>query len=156
MWLTASGTTLAPVPRPARFYNFSDRAAWKNHLITRNDAYPTGPFEDCVATVPTTIPYGPAIEPFLSRLGLTFTADPKSSPGLAPIEIAYAGQNADDPDIVYRDKPGLFGLRMALGSLGKAPFEPGTSTIAQPTDEATAARYLHYAKPLLAWYRHND
>jgi hypothetical protein len=153
-WLTASGARPSPVPRPALFYNFSDTAAWKNHLVMRNDPLPKGTFEDCIATVPTTVPYGPAIETFLSRLGLTFAVDSNSTAGLTPIEIAYAGQDASDPDIIYRDKPGLFGLRVALAQLGKAPFEPGTSKIVQPTDEATAARYLRYAAPILNWYRY--
>jgi len=71
---------------------------------------------------------------------------------MTPIEIGYAGQNARDPDIIYRHKPGLFGLRLALSQLGQAPFVPGTSKIVQPTDDSTAARYLRYATPLLNWY----
>lgn len=151
-WMTAAGSSPSPVPRPALFYSFSDPAPWKKHLITRNDPLPKGTFEDCIATVPTTVPYGPKIETFLSRFGLTFAGDPTKTPGLTPIEIAYAGQNAEDPDIIYRDKPGLFGLRGALAQLGDSPFKPGTSEIVQPTDEATAARYLRYATPLLTWY----
>lgn len=46
------------------------------------------------------------------------------------------------------------GLRIALEQLGQAPFVPGTSKIVQPADDATAARYLRYATPLLNWYRH--
>jgi hypothetical protein len=105
-----------------------------------------------VATVPTTVPYGPAIENFLNRFGLTFAADSNPTPGATPIEIAYAGQNASDPDIIYRDKPGLFGLRIALAQLGQAAFAPRTSKIVQPKDDSTAARYLRYAMPLLDWY----
>jgi hypothetical protein len=142
------------VPRPALFYNFSDSASWKMHLITRNDPLPKGTFEDCIATVPTTVPYGPKIETFLSRFGLTFAGDRIKTAGLTPIEIAYAGQNAEDPDIIYRDKPGLFGLRGALAPLGDSAFKPGTSEIVQPTDEVTAARYLRYAAPLLNWYQY--
>ena len=152
-WMTVSNGDLSPVPRRVRFFSFSDRAAWRSHLITRNGPFPDGPFEDCLATVPTTVPYGPAIETFLSRFGLTFLAGANATGDRTPIEIAYAGQNPADPDIIYRDAPGLFGLRMALAALGKAPFEPGTSKIIQPTDEATAARYLRYATPLLTWYR---
>ena len=129
-------------------------AAWKTHLVTRNDPIPKGTFENCDATVPTTVPYGSAIEAFLAKHGLTFAADPSTTAGLTPIEIAYAGQDASDPDVIYRDKPGLFGLRMALGSLGQTPFEPGTSKIVQPTDDATAAAYLRYATPLLDWYHY--
>lgn len=151
-WFTASGATPSPVPRPARFYSFSDTAAWKKHLVTRNGPFPKGTFEDCVATVPTAVPYGDAIESFLGRFGLTFVADPNGAAGLTPVEIAYAGQDASDPDIIYRDKPGLFGLRIALAQLGKTPFESGTSKIVQPTNDATAARYLRYATPLLSWY----
>jgi hypothetical protein len=153
-WLTAAGSSPSPVPRPALFYGFSDSAVWKKHLITRNDPVPKGTFEDCIATVPTTVRYGPEIETFLSRFGLTFAGDRIRTAGLTPIEIAYAGQNAEDPDIIYRDKPGLFGLRGALGQLGDSVFKPGTSEIVQPTDEATAARYLRYATPLLTWYRY--
>jgi hypothetical protein len=140
------------VPRPAKFFSFSDKAAWKGHLVTRNGPFPKGTFELCEATVPNTIPYGPAIEPFLNRFGLTFVADSSRPAGMTPIEIAYAGQNASDPDIIYRHKPGLFGLRIALSQLGQAPFVPGTSKIVQPTDDSTAARYLRYATPLLNWY----
>lgn len=153
-WMTSAGSRPSPVPRPAVFHSFSDPAAWKKHLITRNDPLPKGTFEDCIATVPTTIPYGPRIETFLNRFGLTFAGDRTNTAGLTPIEIAYAGQNAEDPDIIYRDKPGLFGLRGALAQLGDSPFKPGTSEIVQPTDEATAARYLRYATPLLNWYRY--
>jgi len=153
-WVTASGAQIAPAPRPALFFEFSDKAAWSQHVFTRNDSLPKGTFEYCVATVPTTVPYGPEIQTFLGRFGLTFAADSDSVAGLTSIEIAYAGQNADDPDIIYQDKPGLFGLRIALGQLGKAPFEPGTSKIVPPTDDATASRYLRYAKPLLDWYRY--
>ncbi len=106
----------------------------------------------CEATVPTAIPYGPAIETFLGRFGLIFGARTNTSAGLTPIEIAYAGQNASDPDIIYHDKPGLFGLEMALGGLGTTPFVAGTSKIIQPTDDATAALFLKYATPLLNWY----
>jgi len=154
LWLIDAAGKPSPAPRPATFYNFSDTVRWKSHLVTRNDPLPMGTFEECVATVPTTVPYGPAIEPFLSQFGLTFAADPSSGSGLTPIEIAYAGQNAGDPDVIYRDKPGLFGLRLALAQLGLAPFEPGTSKIVQPTDVATAARYLRNATPLLNWYRY--
>jgi len=153
-WWTAAGSKLSPAPRPARFYRFSESAAWKEHLITRNDPFPAGTFEYCVATVPTTVRYGPDIAAFLSRLGLRFAADPTRAEGLTPIEIAYAGANADDPDIIYREKPGLFGLKMALAGLGDGAFKPGTSEIVQPTDEATAARYLRHARPLLNWYRY--
>lgn len=151
-WFTAAGSSPSPAPRPALFYSFSDTAAWKDHLITRNNPPLKGTFEDCSATVPTTVPYGPAIETFLAHYGLTFAADPNATPGLTPIEIAYAGQDPGDPDIVYRDKPGLFGLSMALAHLGKTAFEPGTSTIVQPSDEKTATRYWNYALPLLRWY----
>jgi hypothetical protein len=156
LWFAASGATPSPVPRPALFYNFSDTANWKRHLVTRRDALPKGTFEDCEATVPTTVTYGPAIEPFLRRFGLTFAGDPKTPAGLTPIEIAYAGQDSDDPDIIYRDKPGLFGLRMALAQIGTTPFDTGSSKIVQPTDDATAARYLQYATPLLDWYRYKS
>lgn len=149
-WLKSGGTKFVPYPRPVRFYNFADSAAWKMHIVTRYDPLPTHTFEDCSATVPTAVPYGPAIETFLSRYGLTF--GPQGPTGLTAIEIAYAGQNSSDPDIIYHDEPGLFGLRLALTPLGQAPFEAGTSKIVQPTDEATATRYLRYAKPLLAWY----
>jgi hypothetical protein len=151
-WLVAAGGTPSPVPRPAKFSSFSDTAAWKSHLVTRNGPFPKGTFELCAATVPNTIPYGPAIEPFLHRFKLTFVADPNRPAGMTPIEIAYAGQNASDPDIIYRHKPGLFGLRIALSQLGQAPFVPGTSKIVQPTDDSTAARYLRFATPLLNWY----
>lgn len=151
-WLTASGGTPTAVPRPAVFYSFSDRAAWKDHLITRNDPLPKGTFEECAATVPTTVPYGPAIDSFLRRFGLTFVADSNGTPGLTPIEIAYAGQDANDPDMIYHDEPGLFGLKMALAQLGRTPFEPGTSKIIQPAEGKTAARYWKYALPLLRWY----
>ena len=149
-WLTDSGNK--PAPRPALFYDFSDRDAWKTHLLTRNDPTPKGIFEECQATVPTTVPYGPDIETFLKPLGLSFAADPDRPAGLAPIEIAYAGQDPSDPDIIYRDEPGLFGLDIALHQIGGSPFEPGTSKIIKPTDEETAVTYLKYAKPLLDWY----
>ena len=151
-WLVGAGGRASPAPRPAQFYGFSDTAAWKSHVVTRNDPIPNGTFEDCEATVPTTVPYGPAIESFLHRLGLTFAADPNRTPRTTPIEIAYAGQNASDPDVIYRHKPGLFGLRIALAQLGQAAFVPTTSKIVQPTDDSTAARYLRYATPLLNWY----
>jgi hypothetical protein len=156
LWFAASGATPSPVPRPALFYNFSNTGRWKSHLVTRKDPLPKGTFEDCEATVPTTVTYGPAIEPFLRRFGLTFAGDPNTPASLTPIEIAYAGQNSDDPDIIYRDKPGLFGLRMALAQIGTTPFEPGTSKIVQPTNDATAAQYLQYATPLLNWYRYKS
>lgn len=149
---TTIAGNLSPAKRPARFYDFSAPAAWKSHLLTRNDALPQGTFQICQATVPTTVRYGPAIADFLSPLGLSFAAEPTHPAGLTPIDIAYAGQSASDPDIIYRDKPSLFGLRGALGQLGQAPFEPGTSKIIQPTDDATAAQYLRYATPLLDWY----
>jgi hypothetical protein len=155
-WWSADGSRPSPAPRPARFYRFSESAAWKEHLITRNDPYPRGTFDYCVATVPTTVPYGPEIATFLSQFGLRFVADRTKAEGLTPIEIAYAGANADDPDIIYRDKPGLFGLRMALAGLGDGAFKPGTTEIVQPTDEATAARYLRYARPLLDWYQYKS
>lgn len=152
VWLKEAGGRPSPVPRPAQFYDFADPAAWKSRIVTRDDLPSSGTVDDCVATVPTTVPYDAAIEQFLGRYGLTFGAEPHHAAGLTPIEIAYAGQNASDPDIIYRDKPGLFGLRLALSPLGKAAFEPGTSKIVQPADEATAARYLRYATPLLSWY----
>lgn len=156
LWAKTSAGSLSPVPRPARFYSFSDPAAWKKHIVTRDDLPATGTYEDCEATVPTTVPYGPAIESFLSQFGLTFGTDPNRAAGLTPIEIAYAGQNASDPDIIYHDQPGLFGLRLALAPLGEGPFEPGSSKIIQPTDDATAERYLRFAAPLLSWYGYNN
>src|SRR4051812_21821091 len=113
-WSKATGARPAPVPRPASFSSFSGSSAWRKHLITRNGPFPKGVFEDCIATVPTTVSCGPGIETFLGQFGLTFVADEVRSADLTPIEIAYAGQNAEDPDIIYRDEPGLFGLRIAL------------------------------------------
>jgi hypothetical protein len=153
-WLTSAGSALSPAPRPAKFYGFAESAAWKDHLITRNDPYPSGSFESCVATIPTTVPYGPEIRTFLSRVGLRFAADPSGTESLTPVEIAYAGQDAEDPDIIYRDKPGLFGLRMALAGLGDDAFKAGTSEIVQPTADEAATRYLRYATPLLNWYQY--
>lgn len=153
-WFTAAGSAPSPAPRPGKFYGFAESAAWKDHLITRNDPYPSGTFEYCVATVPTTVPYGPEIGTFLSRSGLRFVADSSGTESLIPVEIAYAGHDADDPDIIYRDKPGLFGLRMALTGLGDDAFKPGTSEIVQPADDETATRYLRYATPLLNWYQY--
>lgn len=150
-FLHSSGGQMEPAPQPAQFYSFSDTARWTDHRITRNDPRPSGTFEECEATVPTTVPYGPKIEDFLNPLGLTFDgANP--APGLKSIEIAYAGQNASDPDIIYRDKPGLFGLEMALQQLGHTPFKGSTSEIIQPATDAAATQYLQYAKPLLDWY----
>lgn len=151
-WFALKAGKPSPSPKAAQFFDFTDTAAWKSHLITRVDPQPTGDFEDCEATVPTTVPYGPAIETFLGRYGLAFAGDPDRPKAATPVEIAYAGQDASDPDIVFHDKPGLFGLRIALAQLGDAPFQPGTSKIVQPADEATAAEYLRYATPLLDWY----
>lgn len=149
-WFVNVAGSLSPAPQApvGAFYDFSDTTAWMSHTVTR-DNIPSGTFEMCGATVPTTVPYGPAIESFLAGHGLVFGT---TAPGLTPIEIAYAGQNASDPDIIYRDKPGLFGLRLALGGLGTKPFVPGTSKIIQPKDAATATEYLQYAQPLLTWY----
>lgn len=151
-WLTNTAGSIEPVAHVAAFYNFSDTAAWKTHIVTRDDMAPSGTFELCEADIPTTVPYGPAIETFLRGYGLTFVAHPLSDPHLTRIEITYAGQNARDPDIIYRDKPGLFGLENALHQLGAAAFVPGTSKIIQPTNNAGAMQYLTYAKPLLDWY----
>lgn len=156
VWLRNAGETPTPVPRPVTFYDFSERAAWNGHLVTRDEmALRTGTYEDCEATVPTTVPYGPEIETFLSQYGLTFGDASGDARGLTPIEITYAGQNTSDPDIIYRDTPGLFGLRQALTPVGTTAFEPGTTKIVQPTDAATASRYLRYAAPLLRWYGYN-
>jgi len=99
--------------------------------------------------VPASVPYGQDIESYLAPYGLVFGP---SAPGLESVEIAYPGQNASDPDRIYRDKPGLFGLRVALGQLGTSAFEPGTSKVLQPTTDARARTYLRFARPLLRWY----
>jgi hypothetical protein len=154
-WLTADGSSTAPAPRPVEFYDFSEPSAWSDHLVTRNDPFPQGTFQYCSATVPDAVPYGASgIRMFLAQFGLRFAADPSSASDLTSIEIAYAGQDADDPDLIYRDMPGLFGLRMALSALGQDAFIPGTSEIVRPTDEPTAAEYLRYATPLLDWYQY--
>lgn len=150
VWLKTTNRAPSAVPRPARFYSFSTSNAWQHHIVTRWDAAPHGAYETCEATVPTTVPYGPEIETFLAARGLFFGSNP--TPGLTRIEIAYAGQNASDPDIVYRDRPGLFGLRIALAPLGKRVFVTSSTNIIPPADDATAARYLRYATPLLNWY----
>jgi hypothetical protein len=153
LWFSNAAGAPAPAAKVAQFYDFSARDSWKSHLVTRADPVPKGTFESCEATVPTTVPYSPSsIEDFLKPLGLTFVAHTSRSSSLTPIEIAYAGQDESDPDVIYRDKPGLFGLRIALVPLSDTAFQPGTSEIIQPTDEATASEYLRYAKPLLDWY----
>jgi hypothetical protein len=154
LWINvAADGTKAAAQRPVEFYSFADSADWKSHTITRFDAYPVGSDETCEANVPTTVPYGPAIESFLNPLGLTFWHGQHHAAGLTLIEIAYAGQNSSDPDIIYFNQPGLFGLRIALTPLATSgAFVSNTSKIVQPTDDATAAKYLKYAKPLLAWY----
>ena len=152
-WFRATKGHPAPVARPTHFYDFSHTAGgWRAHTITRFDPLPRGVFEMCSANVPTSVPYGLGIEDFLRQYGLVFGVDKRHARGLQPIEIAYAGQNASDPDIIYHDQPGLFALSIALRALGDAPFEPGTSRIIPPTDQATATRYLSYAAPLLSWY----
>ena len=152
-WFNNVNGNPVPTSRAALFYDFRSNSTWKSHVVTRNDSLPKGVFELCVATVPNRVPYAATgIERFLRPLGLTFAADPSRPTGLTPIEIAYAGQNASDPDVIYSDKPGLFGLRIALAQLGKEPFGPGTSKIIQPIDEQTAGTYLRYAQPLLDWY----
>lgn len=152
-WFDGMAGHVSPAQRPALFYNFSDRNRWRAHLITRADRTPRGLFEACGATVPNSVPYTPAdIENFLRPFGLVFVADRYRAAGLIPTEIAYAGQSPSDPDIVYADEPGLFGLRLALSQLGTAAFKPGTTSIVQPADAATAALYLRYTKPLLDWY----
>jgi hypothetical protein len=139
--------------QPVEFYSFADSADWKSHIITRWDTYPVGTDETCGANVPTTVPYGPAIESFLNPHGLTFYYGQSHAAGLTLIEISYAGANSSDPDIIYFNRPGLFGLRLALGPLAASGvFVINTTKIVQPTDSATAAKYLEYAKPLLRWY----
>jgi hypothetical protein len=154
VWLNvAADGTKTPAQQPVEFYSFADSARWKSHIITRFDTFPVGTDEICAANVPATVPYGPAIESFLNPLGLTFYYGQNHAAGLTLIEIDYAGQNSSDPDIIYFHQPGLFGLRIALGPLAASgAFVSNTSKIVQPTDGATAAKYLKYAKPLLNWY----
>jgi len=39
-WFINAGATPSPAPKPSQFYDFTDPAPWKKHLITRNDPLP--------------------------------------------------------------------------------------------------------------------
>lgn len=130
------------------FYSYADRAAWQSHLQLHLDHVGTS-FEICEATVPVSVPNGPAVNTFLARYGLI---NGISEPGKTTVEIDYLGQGPPFLKSDYRDKPGLYGLYLAFFALRPDPFMSDAAKPTPPTDDATATKYLQYAQPLLAWY----
>jgi len=135
------------------FYSLkSDTSRWQPYLDFRDDTTAQQPGTHCGINIPTSYPYGSAIDEFLRPHGYWFYDAGSAHDGLKRVEIAYAGQNSSDPDIIYFSKPGLFGLRIAFAPLQESAFKPNSAKIIQPTDDPTAAKYLQHAKPLLDWY----
>lgn len=148
---TADGHVLQS-ERPVGFYSFTDRAAWQSHegpdlhLLL---GHPGTSFEACEATVPVSVPNGAAVNAFLARYGLVTGA---SAPGKTFVMIDYLGRGPSFLKTAYRDKPGLFGLYLAFFAMQPDPYQQNAAKLTQPTDDATATKYLQYAQPLLAWY----
>lgn len=136
------------------FYSLnSAEGGWQTYLDSRdNTAAEQQAGTHCSINVPTSYPYGPAIDRFLRTYGYWFYGAEPPSEDLQRVEITYAGQNSSDPDIIYFKKPGLFGLRLAFIPLSASAFKPNSSEIVEPPDAASAEKYLQYAKPLLDWY----
>lgn len=150
-WVTNTapgGAGLTQASHLPAFYRFAETSAWKSHVNLNLDSPPGSTYEVCAATVPSSIPPGPKYDSFLAHHGLLATGT--STPGTANMVINYASANG--PDSIYRDKPGLFGLQLALDARPNTGQVPSISIIVQPTDSATAASYLQYAQSLLAWY----
>lgn len=147
---TADGRSMQ-AEKPVGFYSFADRASWQPHLQFHMDRVGAS-WELCEATVPVSVPNGPAVNAFLAKYGL---ATGRTVPGKTDVMIAYLGQGPTFLKNDYRDKPGLYGLYLAFAALQLDPFNQNLDQMTQPTDDATATTYLRFAQPLLAWYGYN-
>lgn len=135
---------------PVEFYSFDAQGPkWRPYLASRHDPDFKKRTRICTVNVPTSVPYTEAgIEGFLNPMGFRFMSDPHDK-RLKAVEISYAGANADDPDMVFANTPGLWGAKMALGRAKGVDFSHGFPL---PRDEKQAAAFLKATAPLLKWY----